>query len=192
MKRSDEEPGRFAGLEPAAGGSQDQLGEVVLEAGQGGSGDDGGGRRAPGNGSGSTWVCGVSGTERAQTALGSEVAANAEFAPLAAAPQAEKESRLRVAIAVSATADANNPIQGRGRRCVALQGQGKFTAAEHRPLAIVYPDGREIVAAPRGGALAFFEHLLTRRRESKHSEPAVPLPADYQVEIRDRQALAAA
>lgn len=64
--------------------------------------------------------------------------------------------------------------------------------AEHRPLAIVYPDGREIVAAPRGGALAFFEHLLTRRRESKHGAPAVPLPADYQVEIRDRQSLAAA
>lgn len=64
--------------------------------------------------------------------------------------------------------------------------------AEHRPLAIVYPDGREIVAAPRGGALAFFEHLLTRRRESKHSAPSVPLPADYQVEIRDRQSLAAA
>jgi len=63
--------------------------------------------------------------------------------------------------------------------------------AEHRPLAIVYPDGREIVAAPRSGALAFFEHLLTRRRESKceHREPAVPLPADYQVEIRDSQLL---
>jgi hypothetical protein len=66
--------------------------------------------------------------------------------------------------------------------------------AEHRPLAIVYPDGREIVAAPRSGALAFFEHLLARRRESraKHHAPAVPLPADYQVEIRDRQPLAAA
>jgi hypothetical protein len=65
--------------------------------------------------------------------------------------------------------------------------------AEHRPLAIVYPDGREIVAAPRGGTLAFFEHLLTRRREPrvKRQEPAVPLPADYQVEIRDRQPLAA-
>jgi hypothetical protein len=62
--------------------------------------------------------------------------------------------------------------------------------AEHRPLAIVYPDGREIVAAPRGGALAFFEHLLTRRRESKHRQPTVPLPADYQVEIRDSRALA--
>lgn len=63
--------------------------------------------------------------------------------------------------------------------------------AEHRPLAIVYPDGREIVAAPRGGALAFFEHLLTRRPESKYGQPASPLPADYQVEIRDRQSLAA-
>jgi hypothetical protein len=66
--------------------------------------------------------------------------------------------------------------------------------AEHRPVAIIYSDGREIVAAPRGGALAFFEHLLTRRRESrsKRPEPVVPLPADYQVEIRDRQPLAAA
>jgi hypothetical protein len=63
--------------------------------------------------------------------------------------------------------------------------------AEHRPLAIVYPDGREIVAAPRGGALAFFEHLLARRREVKQGEPAVPLPADYRVEIRDGQLAAA-
>jgi hypothetical protein len=61
--------------------------------------------------------------------------------------------------------------------------------AEHRPLAIVYPDGLEIVAAPRGGALAFLEHLLARRRVSrvKYREPVVPLPSDYQVEIRDRQ-----
>lgn len=57
--------------------------------------------------------------------------------------------------------------------------------AEHRPLAIVYPDGREIVAAPRGGALAFLEHLLTRRREPPGERPSVPLPADYQVEIRE-------
>lgn len=56
--------------------------------------------------------------------------------------------------------------------------------ADHRPLAIIYPDGREIVAAPRGGALAFFEHLMTRRREVKPGQPAVPLPADYRVEIR--------
>jgi hypothetical protein len=63
---------------------------------------------------------------------------------------------------------------------------------DHRPLAIIYPDGREIVAAPRGGALAFFEHLLTRRREPKHDTTSVPLPADYQVEIRRGEALAAA
>lgn len=59
--------------------------------------------------------------------------------------------------------------------------------AEHRPLAIVYPDGREIVAAPRGGALAFFESLLARRSEVRQGQSAVPLPADYRVEIRDRQ-----
>jgi hypothetical protein len=63
--------------------------------------------------------------------------------------------------------------------------------AEHRPLAIVYPDGREIVAAPRSGALAFFEHLLSRRREPRHREPVVPLPADYRVEIRDGSLAAA-
>ena len=63
--------------------------------------------------------------------------------------------------------------------------------AEHRPLAIVYPDGREIVAAPRGGALAFFEHLLSRRREVKPGQPAVLLSADYRVEVRDRQLVAA-
>jgi hypothetical protein len=62
---------------------------------------------------------------------------------------------------------------------------------EHRPLAIVYSDGREIVAAPRSGALAFFERLLTRRREVRQGQPAVHLPADYRVEIRDPQALAA-
>jgi hypothetical protein len=63
--------------------------------------------------------------------------------------------------------------------------------AERRPLAIIYPDGREIVAAPRGGALAFFEHLLARRGEVKQGQPVVPLPADYRVEIRDRQLAAA-
>ncbi len=64
--------------------------------------------------------------------------------------------------------------------------------AEHRPLAIIYPDGREIVAAPRGGALGFFEHLLAQRRQFKvkRHKPAVSLPADYRVEIRERQHLA--
>jgi hypothetical protein len=59
--------------------------------------------------------------------------------------------------------------------------------ADHRPLAIVYPDGREIVAAPRGGALAFVEHLLERRRGAREQQPSVPLPADYQVEIREQR-----
>ena len=63
--------------------------------------------------------------------------------------------------------------------------------ADRRPLAIVYSDGREIVAAPRGGALAFFEHLLTRGHEVKHCQLAVPLPADYRIEIRNPQALGA-
>jgi hypothetical protein len=54
---------------------------------------------------------------------------------------------------------------------------------KRRPIAIVYPDGGKIVAAPRGGALAFFERLLNRRPESKQSTPSVPLPADYHVEI---------
>jgi hypothetical protein len=58
---------------------------------------------------------------------------------------------------------------------------------EHRPLAIVYPDGREIVAAPRGGAFGFLKRLLTWERKPKQSH-AILLPADYQVAIRDRPA----
>lgn len=58
---------------------------------------------------------------------------------------------------------------------------------ERRPLAISYPDGSEIVATPRGGMLAFFEHLLTRHRAVERGQPAVQLPSDYQVEIRSRQ-----
>lgn len=63
---------------------------------------------------------------------------------------------------------------------------------DHRPLAIIYPDGREIVAAPRGGALALIERLLSRHREPKQGVPSVPLSADYRVEIRGGQSLAAA
>lgn len=61
--------------------------------------------------------------------------------------------------------------------------------AEHRPLAIIYPDGLEIVAAPGGGVLAVFERLLTRRREVPG---AVQIPTGYRVQIRDRRTLAAA
>jgi hypothetical protein len=63
--------------------------------------------------------------------------------------------------------------------------------ADRRPLAIVYSDGREIVAAPRGGALSFFERLLTRSHEVEQGQLAVPLPADYRIEIRNPQALGA-
>lgn len=58
--------------------------------------------------------------------------------------------------------------------------------ADREPLAIICPDGREIVAAPRSGALGLLEHWMTRRRETKsQGVPSVPLPADYQVEIRE-------
>jgi hypothetical protein len=95
---------------------------------------------------------------------------------------------------IEAATDPDRYPEGTAFIAADQEGFGTVLAAavaEHRPLAIVYPDGREIVAAPRGGALAFFEHLLTRRRESKvkRREPVVPLPADYQVEIRDRQAV---
>lgn len=62
---------------------------------------------------------------------------------------------------------------------------------ERRPIAIVYPEGREIVAAPRGGALALLGRILVRRREPMHNTSALPLPADYRVEVRDRKAFAA-
>jgi hypothetical protein len=91
---------------------------------------------------------------------------------------------------IDAVLDPDRYPEGTAFIAADQEGFGSILAeavAEHRPLAIVYPDGREIVAAPRSGALAFFEHLLTRRREVKQDPPAVPLPADYRVEIRDRQ-----
>jgi hypothetical protein len=89
---------------------------------------------------------------------------------------------------IEATTDPDRYPEGTAFIAADQEGFGAILAeavAEHRPLAIVYPDGREIVAAPRGGALAFFEHLLTRRREPQGEQPSVPLPADYQVEIRE-------
>lgn len=53
--------------------------------------------------------------------------------------------------------------------------------AERRPLAIVGPDGREIIAAPRSGLLALLARRLISRPESPDS---VVLPDDYRVEIR--------
>lgn len=58
-----------------------------------------------------------------------------------------------------------------------------------RPIALVYPEGREIIAAPRGGPLAFLERLLTRHPTPRDGQPAVPLPADYRVEIAARRQL---
>lgn len=95
---------------------------------------------------------------------------------------------------IEAVADPDRYPEGTTFIAADQEGFGSILAeavAEHRPLAIVYPDGREILAAPRGGALAFFEHLLTRRRSVKQGEPVVSLPADYRVEIRDRQLAAA-
>jgi hypothetical protein len=89
---------------------------------------------------------------------------------------------------IEAAADPDRYPEGTAFIAADQEGFGAILAeavAEHRPLAIVYPDGREIVAAPRGGALAFFEHLLTRRREPWGEQPSVPLPADYRVEIRE-------
>lgn len=89
---------------------------------------------------------------------------------------------------IEAATDPDRYREGTAFIAADQEGLGAILAeavAEHRPLAIVYPDGREIVAAPRGGALAFFEHLLTRRREPRGERPSVPLPADYQVEIRE-------
>lgn len=75
--------------------------------------------------------------------------------------------------------------------------------AEHRPLAIVWPDGREVVASREAGAIASFvgmllEFLLSRRRRSKSHRRGMPeidggsvsLPADYRVEIRERDKIA--
>jgi hypothetical protein len=89
---------------------------------------------------------------------------------------------------IEAATDPDRYPEGTAFIAADQEGFGAILAeavAEHRPLAIVYPDGREIVAAPRGGALAFFEHLLGRRRVPQGDRPSVPLPADYQVEIRE-------
>src|SRR3954447_19278496 len=78
-----------------------------------------------------------------------------------------------------------------GTTFIAADQEGFGTAlaeavSDHRPVAIVYPDGREIIAAPRSGALGLLEHLMARRREAKSGGvPSTPLPADYRVEIRE-------
>jgi len=58
--------------------------------------------------------------------------------------------------------------------------------ADHRPLVIVYPDGNEIAAIPRGGGFALLKRLLVRRPKPKPGHHTVSVPADYQVELRER------
>jgi hypothetical protein len=56
--------------------------------------------------------------------------------------------------------------------------------ADRRPVAIFYPDGREIVATPRGGALGLLARWASRCSEGRgQGGRSVRLPADYQVEI---------
>jgi len=95
---------------------------------------------------------------------------------------------------IEAVADPDRYPEGTTFIAADQEGFGSIlveAVADRRPLAIVYSDGREIVAAPRRGALAFFEHLLTRGRGVKQDWRAVPLPADYRIEIRNPQALGA-
>jgi hypothetical protein len=66
--------------------------------------------------------------------------------------------------------------------------------AERRPVAIIYPDGREMVATPEAGVVAWSLLLLARvvtgflrrRRLGRDqlSAPSVEVPRTYRVEIR--------
>jgi hypothetical protein len=90
---------------------------------------------------------------------------------------------------IEAASDPDRYPQGTTFIAADQEGFGSVLAeavSDHRPVAIVYPDGREIVAAPRSGALGLLEHWMTRRREAKSGDmPSTPLPADYEVEIRE-------
>jgi hypothetical protein len=68
------------------------------------------------------------------------------------------------------------------------QGIGAILAeavAEHRPLAIVYPDGRRDRRRASRWRTRLFRAPADLCREVKQGQPAVPLPADYRVEISD-------
>jgi len=66
--------------------------------------------------------------------------------------------------------------------------------AEGRPVALVYPDGREVIATPEAGRIAWFivalgravADLLRRRRPRRDEAlvPSVEVPRNYRVEIR--------
>ncbi len=74
------------------------------------------------------------------------------------------------------------------------------SVAEHRPVAVIYPDGREVVATPTAGAFAaLLVSLLrmvssrrgrTRAVESRRTDwerPSVALPREYEVEFREHE-----
>lgn len=90
---------------------------------------------------------------------------------------------------IEAASEPDRYPQGTTFIAVDQEGFGSVLAeavSDHRPVAIVYPDGREIIAAPRSGALGLLEHWMTRRRQAKSGRaPSTPLPADYEVEIRE-------
>jgi hypothetical protein len=58
--------------------------------------------------------------------------------------------------------------------------------ADHRPLVVVYPDGNEIAAIPRGGGFALLKRLLVRRPKPKLGHHTIAVPADYKVELREQ------
>jgi hypothetical protein len=71
--------------------------------------------------------------------------------------------------------------------------------AERRPVAIIYPDGREVVATPEAGAIAWIllmvgRGLMALRRHRARAEqaprPSVKVPSTYRVEIRREKAAA--
>ncbi len=73
--------------------------------------------------------------------------------------------------------------------------------AEKRPVAIIFPDGRELVATPQAGTLALillmFGRLLTNWKRRRHGDRelseaflSVAVPDDYRVEIRQESVAA--
>jgi hypothetical protein len=57
--------------------------------------------------------------------------------------------------------------------------------ADRRPFVIVYPNGNEIAALPRGGGFALLRRLLGRPKP-RLEHHTVSVPADYRVELRER------
>ena len=64
--------------------------------------------------------------------------------------------------------------------------------AERRPVALIYPGGREVIAAPEAGALVRLLGLLRRRRARRKQALAtsVEVPESYRVETRRDKVIA--